>query len=319
MNGDEKSDPTIVAMKPANEPLRRGKERVEPRVGAEGNVRDPHEVRAQDRAASSTGIDRVREVAREKKGERFTTLLHHIDATLLRQAYFWLKRDAAPGVDGMTWDAYGDGLEAGLRDLESRIHLGSYRAQPSLRAYIPKPDGRQRPLGIAALEDKVVQRAVVEVLNAIYEQDFVGFSYGFRPGRGQHDALDALAVGIGSKAVNWILDADIRGFPRVKPKGMLRQHQPRLDDAVRRAPCWRPARVAPHSRVAEGGCGGGRCKTAGDQGHPARGGHLAATGEYLPSLRLRSMDHAMAETACARCDDRGAIRRRHGRWFRAPV
>jgi hypothetical protein len=129
MNGDEKSDPTIVAMKPANEPLRRGKEWAEPRVGAEGNVRDPHEVRAQDRAASSTGIDRVREVAREKKGERFTTLLHHIDATLLRQAYFWLKRDAAPGVDGMTWDAYGEGLEARLRDLESRIHLGSYRAQ----------------------------------------------------------------------------------------------------------------------------------------------------------------------------------------------
>jgi RNA-directed DNA polymerase len=154
MNGDEKSDPTIVAMKPANEPLRRGKEWAEPRVGAEGNVRGPHGVRAQDRAAPSAGIDRVREVAREKQGERFTTLLHHIDAALLRQAYYWLKRDAAPGVDGMTWDAYGEGLEARLRDLESRIHLGSYRAQPGLRAYIPKPDGRQRPLGIAALEDK---------------------------------------------------------------------------------------------------------------------------------------------------------------------
>ena len=149
---------------------------------------------------------------REEKGERFTTLLHHIDAALLRQSDHWLKRDAVPGVDGMTWDAYGDGLEARLRALESRIHLGSYRAQPSLRAYIPKPDGRQRPLGIAALEDKIVQRAVVEVLNAIYEQDFVGFSYGFRPGRGQHDALDALAVGIGDRAVNWILDADIKGF-----------------------------------------------------------------------------------------------------------
>jgi len=212
MNGDEKSDPAIVAVKSVNEPRRRGKEWMEPRVGAEGNARGPHGVRAQDRAASSSGIDRVREVAREKKGERFTTLLHHIDANLLRQAYYWLKRDAAPGVDGMTWDAYGEGLEARLRDLESRIHLGSYRAQPSLRAYIPKPDGRQRPLGIAALEDKVVQRAVVEVLNAIYEQDFVGFSYGFRPGRGQHDALDALAVGIGDRAVNWILDADIKGF-----------------------------------------------------------------------------------------------------------
>ena len=204
MNGGEKSGLTIVAMKLANEPRRRGKERVEPSVGAEGNARGPHGVRAQDRAASASGIDRVREVAREKKRERFTTLLHHIDASLLRQAYYWLKRDAASGVDGMTWDAYGEGLEARLRDLESRIHLGSYRAQPSLRAYIPKPDGRQRPLGIAALEDKIVQRAVVEVLNAIYEQDFVGFSYGFRPGRGQHDALDALAVGIGDRAVNWI-------------------------------------------------------------------------------------------------------------------
>jgi RNA-directed DNA polymerase len=170
-------------------------------------------------------------VAREKKGERFTTLLHHIDAALLRQAYYWLKRDAAPGVDGMTWDAYGEGLEARLRDLESRIHLGSYRAQPSLRAYIPKPDGRQRPLGIAALEDKVVQRAVVEVLNAIYEQDFVGFSYGFRPGRGQHDALDALAVGIGSKAVNWILDADIRGFfDNISHDWMMRYVEHRVGD-----------------------------------------------------------------------------------------
>jgi group II intron reverse transcriptase/maturase len=185
---------------------------VEPRAGAKGNENDPHEGRARERETSRLGIERVRKAARERKGERFTTLLHHIDATLLRQAYHWLKRQAAPGVDGMTWDAYGEGLDARLRDLEARIHRGSYRAQPSLRAYIPKPDGRQRPLGIAALEDKIVQRAVVEVLNAIYERDFLGFSYGFRPGRGQHDALDALAVGIGSRAVNWILDADIKGF-----------------------------------------------------------------------------------------------------------
>lgn len=212
MNGDEKSDPAIVAMKPANEPGRPGKERVERRAGAEGNAVGPHGVRAQDRAAPSLGIDRVRKAAQDRKGERFTTLLHHIDVPLLRQAYHWLKRDAAPGVDGMTWNAYGDGLEARLRDLEDRIHRGSYRAQPTLRAYIPKPDGRQRPLGIAALEDKIVQRAVAEVLNAIYEADFLGFSYGFRPGRGQHDALDALAVAIESRAVNWILDADIAGF-----------------------------------------------------------------------------------------------------------
>ena len=187
-------------------------------------MRGPHGVRAQDRAAPSAGIDRVREVAREKKGERFTTLLHHIDAALLRQAYYWLKRDAAPDVDGMTWDAYGEGLEARLRDLESRIHLGSYRAQLGLRAYIPKPDGRQRPLGIAAFEDKVVQRAVVEVLNASTSRISSASPTGSGPpafagagSRGQHDAQDALAVGIGSKAVNWILDADIRGS-WVKPR-----------------------------------------------------------------------------------------------------
>ena len=212
MNGDEKSDPAIVAAKPANKSGQPDAEWVEPRAGAEGNAAGPHGVRAQNRATPPSGIDRVRKAAQERKAEKFITLLHHIDAALLRQAYHWLKRDAAPGVDGMTWDAYGEGLDARLSDLETRIHRGSYRAQPSLRAYIPKPDGRQRPLGIAALEDKIVQRAVVAVLNAIYETDFLGFSYGFRPGRGQHDALDALAVGIESRAVNWILDADIKGF-----------------------------------------------------------------------------------------------------------
>jgi len=154
MNGDEKSDPAIVAVKPANEPWQPGKEWVEPRAGAEGNARDSHGVRARNRAAPSSGIDRVRKAAQERKAEKFTTLPHHIDAALLCQSYHWLKRDAAPGVDGMTWDAYGEGLDARLCHLEGRIHRGSYRAQPSLRAYIPKPDGRQRPPGIAALEDK---------------------------------------------------------------------------------------------------------------------------------------------------------------------
>jgi RNA-directed DNA polymerase len=210
MNGDEKSDLAVVAVKPANKSGQPDAEWVEPRAGAKGNARDSHGVRAQNRAAPSPGIDRVRQAAHERKTEKFTTLLRHIDAGLLRQAYHWLKRDAAPGVDGMTWDAYGEGLDARLCDLEARIHRGSYRAQPSLRVYIPKPDGRQRPLGIAALEDKIVQRAVVEVLNAIDETDFLGFSHGFRPGRGQHDAVDALAAGIENRAVNWILDADIK-------------------------------------------------------------------------------------------------------------
>jgi group II intron reverse transcriptase/maturase len=185
---------------------------MEQRGRAEGNGREPHGDRTQDRGAPLSGIARIREAARERKGDRFTTLLHHIDVALLEQAYHWLRREAAPGVDGITWAEYGEGLADRLADLHERVHRGSYRAQPSRRTYIPKPDGRQRPLGIAALEDKIIQRAVVEVLNAIYEADFLGFSYGFRPGRGQHDALDALAVGIENQAVNWILDADIRGF-----------------------------------------------------------------------------------------------------------
>ena len=231
MNGDEKSDLAIVAVKPANEPARAGQEWVEPRAGAEGNAEGSHGDRAQSRATPSSGIERVRKAAKERKAEKFIALLHHIDAALLFQAYHWLKRDAAPGVDGMTWDAYGEGLDARLCDLAARIHRGSYRAQPSLRAYIPKPDGRQRPLGIAALEDKIVQRAVVEVLNAIYEADFVGFSYGFRPGRGQHDALDALAAGIENRAVNWILDADIKGFfDNISHAWMMRFVEHRIGD-----------------------------------------------------------------------------------------
>ena len=212
MHGAKKSDPAIVAVKAANEAGYPVEERLEPRAGAEGNVRQPRTDRAQNRAAVSPGLARIREAARDNKGERFTSLLHHVDVALLEQAYHWLRRDAAPGVDGMTWAEYGEGLQKRLSDLHARVHRGAYRAQPSRRTFIPKPDGRQRPLGIASLEDKVVQRAVVEVLNAIYETDFLGFSYGFRPGRGQHDALDALAVGIGTKAVNWIVDADIRSF-----------------------------------------------------------------------------------------------------------
>jgi group II intron reverse transcriptase/maturase len=160
----------------------------------------------------TSALDRVREVARGDKDARFTALLHHVDIDRLRAAYRAIHPKAAPGVDGVRWEAYGQELEVNLQDLHARVHSGGYRAKPSRRAYIPKADGRQRPLGIAALEDKIVQRAVVEVLNAIYEVDFRGFSYGFRPGRKPHDALDALAVGIERKNVNWVLDADIRDF-----------------------------------------------------------------------------------------------------------
>jgi retron-type reverse transcriptase len=154
----------------------------------------------------------VREVARRGKDARFTALLHHVTPGRLRAAYWEIRPQAAPGVDQVTWAAYGQDLEANLRDLHQRVQQGGYRAKPVRRVYIPKADGRLRPLGIAALEDKVVQRALVEVLNAVYEVDFRGFSYGFRPGRGPHDALDALAVGIARRKVNWVLDADIRSF-----------------------------------------------------------------------------------------------------------
>jgi group II intron reverse transcriptase/maturase len=154
----------------------------------------------------------VREVARRDKEARFTALLHHVSPGRLRAAYWAIRPQAAPGVDGVTWTEYGQDLEANLQDLHGRVQAGRYRAKPSRRVYIPKADGRLRPLGIASLEDKIVQRAVVEVLNAVYEEDFRGFSYGFRPGRGPHDALDALAAGIQRKKVNWVLDADIRDF-----------------------------------------------------------------------------------------------------------
>jgi RNA-directed DNA polymerase len=160
----------------------------------------------------SQGLRGVRQAARDKKQERFTALLHHVTTNLLRDSFFALKRQAAPGVDGVTWKEYGTGLEGRLADLHSRIHRGAYRARASRRVYIAKADGRQRPLGIAALEDKIVQQAVVTVLNEIYEVDFQGFSYGFRPGRGPHQALDALSVGLHRRRVNWVLDSDIRGF-----------------------------------------------------------------------------------------------------------
>jgi RNA-directed DNA polymerase len=154
----------------------------------------------------------VREAAKKRRQERFTALLHHVSVDLLLDSYYALKRQAAPGVDGVTWQEYENGLASRVTDLHNRVHRGAYRAQPSRRVYIPKADGRKRPLGIAALEDKIVQQAVVTILNQIYEVDFKGFSYGFRPGRSPHQALDALTMGIQRKRVNWVLDADIRGF-----------------------------------------------------------------------------------------------------------
>jgi len=218
-----KSDGPVVPSKPSNNangdrldrdhPASFAAERVEGRGPAKGNPQGHNTHRAQDRAGVQQALARVRQAARKDKTLRFTTLLHHVyNPAMLREAYFGLKRDAAPGVDGQTWQAYGQELEANLQDLSARLKRGAYRAKPARRAYIPKPDGRQRPLGVTTLEDKLVQRATTEVLNAVYETDFLGFSYGFRPGRSQHNALDALYTGLLTRKVNWVLDADIRGF-----------------------------------------------------------------------------------------------------------
>jgi RNA-directed DNA polymerase len=213
MHDREKSDSAIVAGMPTNKAGRApAAESAERRAETEGNAGQHRTRRAQDRESVSQALDRVRQVARQRKKERFTALFHHISLPLLRTAFFALKRDAAPGVDGLTWQDYEADLEPRLADLHDRVQRGAYRALPSRRRYIPKADGRQRPLAIAALEDKIVQRASVTVLNAIYEEDFLGFSYGFRPKRSQHDALDALVVGISSTKVNYILDADIQSF-----------------------------------------------------------------------------------------------------------
>jgi hypothetical protein len=218
----------------------------------------------------------------QRTGSRCSTIVD-----LLRWAYFQLKREAAAGVDGLTWRDYGESLEAKLADLHARVHRGSYRAQPSRRRYTPKPDGRQRPLGIAAPEDKIVQRPTAELLNAIYEEDFLGFSYGFRAGRSQHDALNALTA-IEGTTVNWILDADIARF--------LRRGGPRALDSLRAAPHRRPAGRPPDPRVAEGPGDGGLGGAAGRGRHAARRGDLAAPGQYLFPLRLRSLGPAVAAT-----------------------
>ncbi|MFN8626361.1 MAG: group II intron reverse transcriptase/maturase [Candidatus Binatia bacterium] len=213
MNGGGKSDRGVVPAKLLNNAPRGVAEAVEGRPRAKGNSDEQNATRTPSRTPALSALDRIRQAARRDGRQRFTALLHHVyDVERLRQAYYALKRTAAAGVDGQTWKQYGEELEGNLRDLSDRLRRGGYRAKPVRRTYIPKADGRQRPLGVPALEDKLVQRAVVEVLNAIYEQDFLGFSYGFRPKRNPHQALDALAVAIHTRKVNWVLDADIRAF-----------------------------------------------------------------------------------------------------------
>jgi RNA-directed DNA polymerase len=212
MHADEDSDEVVVPVKRSNKEDLSSAEIVEGRTSPEGNGSQAAAVRTLSRDAASIGLAAVRQAARQSRGVRFTALLHHITIDLLKQSYMALKHDAVPGIDGVTWQNYGENLEEKLKDLHERVHRGSYRAHPAKRSYIPKADGSQRPLSIWCLEDKIVQQAVVTVLEAIYEEDFVGFSYGFRPERNQHDALDALHAGIYRRQVNWVLDADIQGF-----------------------------------------------------------------------------------------------------------
>src|SRR6202162_3461835 len=212
MHGPEKSDSVGVAVKPMNKAEQSVAELVEPRTGTKGNAGQQSTRRAQDRGSVSQALDRVWQAARQRKKEQFTSLLHHVDPAMLRTAFYATKRDAAPGVDGMTWETYERDLDRQIETLHERVKSGAYRALPPRRSYIPKEDGSKRPLAVAALEDKIVQRAVAALLSAIHEEDFLVFSYRFRPQRSQHDALDALIVGISSKKVNFILDADIRSF-----------------------------------------------------------------------------------------------------------
>jgi len=240
-HGHEKSDSVIVAAKPTNNAEQPAAERfvgsqpaaepVEQRAETKGNASQQSTRRAQSRVSVSQALERIRKVARERKEEKFTALLHHISVELLETAFFELKEDAAPGVDRLMWTDYETDLERNLENLHDRVQRGAYRALPSRRVFIPKPDGRQRPLAVAALEDKIVQRAVVALLNAIYEEDFLGISYGFRPGRGTHDALDALCVGIDSRKVSWILDADIRSFfDEISQEWLIRFLEHRVGD-----------------------------------------------------------------------------------------
>lgn len=231
MHGREKSDAVVVAAKPTNKAGKPAAEPVEPRTGTKRNADQQSTLRTLGRARVSQALGRVRQATRQRKKEKLTALLHHVTVDLLREAFLALKRDAAPGADGVTWEDYEADLEPKLADLHDRVHRGAYRAQPSRRRYIPKADGKLRPLAVAALEDKIIQKATAAVLNAIYEEDFLGYSYGFRPKRGQHDALDALVVGITSRSVNFILDTDIRAFfDSVSQEWLVRFLEHRIGD-----------------------------------------------------------------------------------------
>lgn len=251
MHDDGESYSGIVPAKQPNESGKPPEEAVEGRPLTKEKTGKPNSHRTQRRESGLSGLDRLRRAARKNRKIKFTALLHHVTTELLRESYYALKREAAPGVDGVMWQTYGQGLEERLSDLHGRIHRGAYRARPSLRTWTAKADGRQRPLGIAVLEDKIVQHALGKVLNQIWEEDFLGFSYGFRPGRSQHGALDALWVGIMRKQVNWILDLDIRAFfDRLEHDWMIKFVEHRVGDKriVRLIQKWLKAGVLEDGR-----------------------------------------------------------------------
>ena len=264
VNEQGKSDRPEVPVKSPNNAGQPVAEGVEGRGLAKGNSLQQNAPRTPSRTGASSALERVRQAAKGDKKMRFTALLHHIyNLETLRMAYFRLKKEAAPGVDGETWRHYGEDLESNLQNLSERLKRGAYRAKPVRRVYIPKADGRQRPLGVTALEDKVVQRAAVEVMNAIYETDFLGFSYGFRPGRSQHQALDALYAGLLTKKVSWVLDLDIKGFfDGISHEWLVKFVEHRVADrrVVRLIQKWLRAGVledGKHLRVEEGTPQGG--------------------------------------------------------------
>jgi RNA-directed DNA polymerase len=255
MHGAEKSDSPIVPVKPANKAEQSAAESVEGDGGTKRNVELQSTARTQSRAAVSQAQDRIRGAVTRNKKEKLTALLHHVSIDVLRWGFFSLKKRAAPGVDGVTWDQYAVDLEANLADLHARVHAGKYRAMPSRRRYILKADGKQqRPLGIAAIEDKILQAAVVAILTPIYEAEFLGFSYGFRPGRSQHDALDALAFGIKARKICWILDADIaQFFDSLSRDWLVRFVEHRIGDRriIRLIQKWLKAGVLEEGRLIE--------------------------------------------------------------------
>jgi RNA-directed DNA polymerase len=310
MNGRGKSDSSVVPGKPPNKAEEPAAEAVEGRGLTKGKPPEQNAPRTLGRVGAPSALERIRQAAHKDRQQRLTALLHHVyDLERLRRAYFALKRDAAAGVDGETWRHYGERLEENLHDLRQRLARGAYRARPVLRRFIPKADGRQRPLGVPALEDKIVQRAVVEVLNALYEVDFLGFSYGFRPGRSPHHALDALATGIHRRRVNWVLDADIRSFFDTLDHGWLVKFlEHRIADrrVVRLIQKWLKAGVLEEGR-----------RTQTEMGTVQGGSITPALGQRLSPLCVRPLGPAVETEAGARRCRGLALRRRLRRWIRA--